>query len=127
MCLRTLAGRNGIVRALAALPDGTLAVASDDCAASMWEAEGGVISVWDPANGTCLLTFAGHTDWEHALVALPDGKLASASSDRTVRVWGKGKCLFTLKGHTGSVTALAVLPDGKLVTGTDDRMVRVWC
>jgi WD40 repeat protein len=68
----------------------------NDCTASMWEAEGGVLSVW--ASGACLLKFAGHTDWEHALAVLPDGKLVSASADQTVRVWDRGKCLLNAEG-----------------------------
>lgn len=77
--------------------------------------------------GTLTYTLTGHTDSIRALTVLPDGKLVSASSDKTVRVWDRGKCSLTLKDHKGSVTALAVLPDGKLVTGSDDRTVRVWC
>ena len=47
----------------------------------------------------------------------PDGKrLASASMDRTVKVWdaGTGQETLTLKGHTGLVVmSVAFSPDGK--------------
>ena len=46
----------------------------------------------------------------------PDGKrLASASWDKTVKLWdaADGQELLTLKGHTGDVTGVAFSPDGK--------------
>ena len=46
----------------------------------------------------------------------PDGKrLASASSDRTVKVWDAqtGQELLTFKGHTVQVSSVAFSPDGK--------------
>ena len=48
----------------------------------------------------------------------PDGKrLASASGDRTVKVWdaATGQEILTLKGHTDSVTSVAFSPDGKRI------------
>ena len=78
--------------------------------------------------GTCWLTLAGHTSNVRALAVLPDGKLASGSDDKTVRVWdaASGACLLTLAGHTRAVNALAALPDGKLASGSADKTVHVW-
>ena len=39
-----------------------------------------------PVVGAASTTLAGHTDWVSALCVLPDGRLASGSVDRTVRV-----------------------------------------
>ena len=60
----------------------------------------------------------------------PDGKrLASASLDRTVKVWdaATGQETLTLKGHTGWSLSVAFSPDGKrLASASGDRTVKVW-
>jgi WD40 repeat protein len=42
---------------------------------------------YTPLTGTTSSTLEGHTSRVHALAVLPDGRLASASWDKTVRVW----------------------------------------
>ena len=61
----------------------------------------------------------------------PDGKhLATASSDKTARVWeaASGAGVETLEGHSSDVSAVAFSPDGKhlATAGGGDSTARVW-
>ncbi|MEV6981268.1 caspase family protein [Sphaerisporangium sp. NPDC051017] len=55
--------------------------------------------------------------------------LASASDDKTVRVWNidDRSTFYTLTEHTGPVRVVTYSPDGmSLATASDDRTVRLW-
>jgi hypothetical protein len=60
----------------------------------------------------------------------PDGRrLASASQDRTVKVWDlrSEQEALTLQGHTDTVYSVAWSPDGtRLASASSDRTVKVW-
>jgi WD40 repeat protein/serine/threonine protein kinase len=75
-------------------------------------------------------TLRGHEDWVYQVAFSPDGKtLATASKDRTVRLWDveTRKSLAVLRGHRDEVNAVAFSPCGSfLATGSDDETVRVW-
>ncbi|MGI5325870.1 WD40 repeat domain-containing serine/threonine protein kinase [Actinomadura nitritigenes] len=73
----------------------------------------------------------GHEGGVNAVVFSPDGKtLATASDDRTVRLWDvatRAPLGQPLTGHTGPVHTVAFSPDGKtLVSGSEDKTARVW-
>jgi len=79
--------------------------------------------------GDKLLTLT-HSDVVSSVAWSPDGtKIATASYDRTARVWSSssGSTLLTLTGHSTYVTSVAWSPDGtKIATASYDRTARVW-
>ena len=69
----------------------------------------------------------GHTGLVYSVAFSSDGLLlASASGDRTVRVWevAAAKCVAVLTGHTDEVFTAAFHPDGKrLASAGRDRAI----
>jgi len=72
----------------------------------------------------------GHTGYVYSIVFSPDGKtLASASADRTVRLWDidTKREIATLNGHTNIVNSVAFSPDGKmLASASQDNTITLW-
>ena len=74
-----------------------------------------------------------HKDWIIGLAFAWDAErekllLASASDDKTVKIWDvdSGKCILTLEEHQEPVRAVALSPDGAwVVSGSNDKTVRL--
>ena len=63
------------------------------------------------------------------LAFLPDGRIASASDNGTVRVWHPDDPTapaITFDQHESAVNAVVALPDGRIASGSGDGTVRVW-
>jgi WD40 repeat protein len=84
-------------------------------------------------------SLSGHAGEIYSISYSPDGQtLASASSDKTVKIWSKdGKLLHTLKGHQGNVLAVAFSPipptplnkggeGGILASRSADNTIKLW-
>jgi len=75
-------------------------------------------------------TFKDHLSCVNAVVFSPNGKmLASASGDRTVKLWDSdtGAVVRTLESHSGIVSGVAFSPDGKLLASAScDGTVKLW-
>ncbi len=76
-----------------------------------------------------LALFEGHTNYVHSVAFSPDRTiLASASSDKTVRIWNlsTGEIQKVLNGHTSDVWSVAFSPNNMVLASGGDDAVRFW-
>lgn len=107
------------VNAVAFLRDGRIATAGADAH----------IAIWTSGRPQPDSVLDGHTAPVVNLAVSPDGTtLASASWDRTVRLWSlAGGAPRVLEGHSQNVNGVAFMPDGRnLVSAGYDATVRIW-
>jgi cytochrome c len=110
----------GAVNAVAWLRDGRLVTAGEDAR----------LALWRPGAARPAAVLAGHAGPVVSLAVSPDGTmLASASWDRSARVWplAGNAAPRVLEGHSQNVNAVAFTPDGgALVSAGYDATLRVW-
>ncbi|MFD8989486.1 hypothetical protein ACFVZ4_15695 [Streptomyces goshikiensis] len=84
--------------------------------------DAGTVRIWDMTAEPIQQRFAGHAHTISALLALPAGRLVSASADGTLALWntatgerGQTTLLFQADGHPlpDAATGIAVLEDGE--------------
>lgn len=88
--------------------------------------------LWQPSkNNKPICRMTGHQQLINQALFSPNGRrIASASFDKSVKVWdGKtGKFLSTLRGHVKAVYQISWSADNKLlVSGSSDSTVKIWC
>ncbi|MBH8562983.1 serine/threonine protein kinase [Nostoc sp. CENA67] len=89
----------------------------------------------DPAekwakNLTLVNTLTGHSEAVSSVAIAPDGQtIASASHDRTIKLWNPqtGKLIRTIYGHSLPVLSVAISPDSQsLTSGSLDETIKQW-
>jgi|TARA_B100000795_G_scaffold39946_1_gene26287 coatomer subunit beta' len=97
---------------------------SDDMSIKLWN--------WDK-NWDLMQVFEGHLHYVMQVKFNPkdSNTFASASLDRTIKVWGIGAATphFTLQGHDKGVNCIDYYPGADkpyLLSGADDSKVKVW-
>jgi cytochrome c len=112
---RTLEGHIEPVAALALSPDGRR------LASAAWD---GSARVWDLATGTALV-LEGHRGNVNGVAFRPDGMVATAGFDGTLRLWPGAEPPKLLAEFGFPLNTLAALPDGTLAVGGVDGMLRL--
>ncbi|CAD6336442.1 unnamed protein product [Miscanthus lutarioriparius] len=93
-----------------------------------------LIKLWDWDKGwMCTQIFEGHSHYVMQVTFNPKdtNTFASASLDRTVKIWSLGSPdpNFTLDGHSKGVNCVDYFTGGDrpyLITGSDDQTAKVW-
>ena len=101
-----------------------LLTSSDDMLIKLWD--------WEK-DWACTQVFEGHSHYVMQAVFNPKdtNTFASASLDRTIKVWsiGQNSPNFTLEGHEKGVNCVEYFGGGDrpyLISGADDKLVKVW-
>lgn len=113
------------VRCIAVHPTAPcILTSSDDMSIKLWN--------WEKS-WLCQQIFEGHTHYVMQIVFNPkdNNTFASASLDRTVKVWqlGSSTANFTLEGHEKGVNCVDYYHGGDkpyLISGADDKFVKIW-
>lgn len=82
--------------------------------------------VWDLATAQSVQTLQGHTMAVWAVAFLENGDIATASADKTVRIWRDGHTVRTLTAHTDCIRALAVVPGLGVLSAANDATLILW-
>ncbi len=106
-----------MVNSLAFSPDGnTLASGAQEIISD--------VKLWDVATGTARRTLKGRSDY---VAFSPDGKLASGSGDKAVRLWDVSTGAELRAFTADAVSTAAFSSDGKiLATGSKDKTIKLW-
>ena len=113
-----LEGHGDAVWGVAWSKDNVLATCSADRKIKLWNAEGKEQA-----------TLEGHKDWVSDVAFSADGlTLASASHDRTAKLWDvtSRKETVSFGPHASTCWTVALSPDGILAVGTHNSGVRLW-
>lgn len=123
--VKTFEAHGDYIRCIAVHPNlPYILTSSDDMLIKLWD--------WDK-NWSCIQVFEGHSHYVMQVSFNPKdtNTFASASLDRTIKVWSLGQPTpnFTLEGHEKGVNCVDYFTGGDrpyLISGADDRLIKVW-
>jgi len=123
--LKAFEAHTDYIRCLAVHPTQPYVLSSsDDMLIKLWDWEKG----WQNT-----MVFEGHAHYVMMVTINPKdtNTFASASLDRTIKVWGLGSSTphFTLEAHERGVNCVEYYVGGEkpyLISGSDDRTVKIW-
>ena len=123
--VKTFEAHSDYIRCIAVHPSQPLLLtSSDDMTIRLWD--------WDKSWANTQ-TYEGHSHYVMMVAFNPKdaNTFASASLDRTIKVWGLATLQphFTLEGHDKGVNCVDYFSGGDrpyLVSGADDNLVKVW-
>ncbi|XP_026751047.2 phospholipase A-2-activating protein [Galleria mellonella] len=92
---------------------------------SSWDS---TAKVWNLNNPNAIpITLKGHQAAVWAVVELHNNTYATASADKTIKLWNKeGVPISTLTGHTDCVRGLAVANPETFLSCSNDASIRLW-
>lgn len=80
--------------------------------------------------GKCINILKGHGDIISTLIQIKSHLLASASWDKTIKIWDiyleKNNCVKTFTGHRNQVNSLIKLNERILISGGRDNLIIIW-
>ena len=124
--LRTFAAHDDYIRSVVVHPTlPYIITSSDDCLIKLWDWENN----WEEKR-----TYEGHGHYVMQIALNPKdfSSFATASLDRTIKIWGIGGSTgthSTLSGHTQGVNCVDYFPSVDkpyLVSGGDDMKINIW-
>jgi len=101
------------VRSLTELPGMGFISTSNDC----------ILKIW--TQGECVHQFAAHDNLVYSCAVLGPNEIATASEDKTVRIWRDYNLVQTIE-HPGCVWKVIALPNGDIATACADGSARIF-
>lgn len=118
ICERILTGHSRSIYSLCAINNGI-----NLCSGSVdWK-----IAVWDlnNKNDNNVQVLNGHCGSINCLIQLIDGRVASGSSDNTIKIWNifELRCEATITGSKSGIMSMLQLNDGRIVAGASQNIL----